>query len=579
MTNKNIVYRPVDPNVSTLVELHGNNQDAVLEILTDLQAQRGHLEPDAIIDVARSLHLPANKVFGLASFYSMMSLHPRSENLVRVCDGPVCWLCGADQIRETVESLVEGDDSWQVERTSCLGLCDRAPAVFVNDDQAGPVHPADVQGLVSEWRGISTDYSQPLPGELRVMLANIGHINPDSLDSALANGAYQGLLKAFTYSPEEIMKLVEASGLTGRGGAGFPVGRKWRFTAQAHNSPKYVICNADESEPLIFKDRVLIDTNPHQILEGMAIAGYAIGASEGYIYIRGEYVKQALRLEAAISQAETAGWLGDNIQSSGFSFHVHVHRGAGAYICGEETALIESLEGKRGEPRSRPPYPPTAGYRTQPTLVNNVESYAAVPTIMRNGSEWYRGLSSATTPGTKLYMILGHVNHSGLFEAPFGLTLRQIIEEFGGGMRPGSEFKFTLAGGAAGLFVPASALDIPIDYTSAAKGVSLGAGAFLICDQSVSPVSLLRNLLHFFMVESCGKCTPCRVGTYRAHEILKRMTNDRGQRGDVQELYDLADVMHDASFCGLGQSVPIPMRSALIHFAQEFSALEKNPNA
>ena len=269
----------------------------------------------------------------------------------------------------------------------------------------------------------------------------------------MEHGAYQGLVSALSHPPLDVVTEVENSGLTGRGGAGFPVGRKWRFVAQANRSPKYIICNADESEPLIFKDRVLIDTNPHQILEGMAVAGYACGASEGYIYIRGEYAAQADRLEQAIKQAEQAGYLGKDIQGSGFDFHIHVHRGAGAYICGEETALIESLEGKRGEPRNRPPYPPTAGYKNLPTLVNNVESYAAVPAIVQHGAAWYRSLSSATTPGTKLYMLLGHVNQPGLFEAPFGLTLRQVIDEFGGGMRPGSNFHFALTGGAAGTIV------------------------------------------------------------------------------------------------------------------------------
>jgi NADH:ubiquinone oxidoreductase subunit F (NADH-binding) len=354
------------------------------------------------------------------------------------------------------------------------------------------------------------------------------------------------------------------------------VGRKWRFVSQARNNPKYIICNADESEPLIFKDRVLIDTNPHQILEGMAIAGYACGAHEGYVYIRGEYASQATRLNRAITQAEQAGWLGEHIQGSDFSFFIHVHLGAGAYICGEETALIESLEGKRGEPRTRPPYPPTAGYHSLPTLVNNVESYTAVPSIIQNGASWYKSLSGATTPGTKMYMVIGHINHPGLFEAPFGLTLRQIIEDFGGGMRDGSKFQFALTGGAAGTIVPETLLDIPIDYASGSKGVSLGAGAFLICDQRVSPVAFLRELLKFFRAESCGKCTPCRVGTHRAYEILNRMADGKGRSGDVIELTALADVMFHASFCGLGQSVPIPMRTAITQFSDVFAAAE-NP--
>jgi NADH:ubiquinone oxidoreductase subunit F (NADH-binding)/NADH:ubiquinone oxidoreductase subunit E len=577
MTKRKLVQRPVDPQIAALVDHHAGSQDAVLEILTDLQTQRGYLERDVITDVARCLHVPPNQVYGVASFYSMLALEPRPKNLVRVCDGPVCWLCGGDEVRRSVYNRIASQADWKVERTSCLGLCDRGPAVLVNDEQAGPVTPSRVHDLTDGWRGLPTDYSKPLSGELRVMLANAGKIDPDSLASALSYGAYQGLLKAFELSPDAVVSQIEASGLTGRGGAGFPVGRKWRFTALAQGTTKVVVCNADESEPLIFKDRVLMDTNPHQILEGMAVAGYAIGAHQAYIYIRGEYVGQAERLERAIAQAEVAGWLGENIQGTGFSFNIHVHRGAGAYICGEETALIESLEGKRGEPRTRPPYPPSFGFHRLPTLVNNVESYSSVPAIMRNGVEWYRDLSSASTPGTKLYMVLGDVNHTGLFEAPFELTLRQIIEEFGAGMRPGSEFKFALAGGAAGLFVPPSLIDIPIDYTSAAKGVSLGAGAFLICDQRVSPVNLLSKLLLFFKSESCGKCTPCRIGTHRANKILRRMTMGEGQPGDVKELHELADNLQDASFCGLGQSVPIPMRSALKHFSQEFVELEENP--
>jgi NADH:ubiquinone oxidoreductase subunit F (NADH-binding) len=475
-----------------------------------------------------------------------------------------------------VDEVFAGSPEWQVRRTSCLGLCDRAPAMLINEQQAGRASAGVADEIEKGWHGEPVDYSQPRKGELRVMMANAGIIDPDSLASALKHGAYQALQAALERNPEAILSEIEASGLSGRGGAGFPVGRKWRFVSQAKRTPKYVVCNADESEPLIFKDRVLIDSNPHQVLEGMAVAGYACGAREAFIYIRGEYASQAARLLHAIQEAEEAGWLGDQIQGSSFSFHIHVHKGAGAYICGEETALIESLEGKRGEPRTRPPYPPTYGYHGLPTLVNNVESYAAVPAIILNGSSWYRSLSGAATPGTKMYMILGHIKRPGLFEAPFGLTLRQIIEDFGGGMREGSRFSFALTGGAAGTIVGKGHMDIPIDYASAAKGISLGAGAFLICDQRVSPVEFLREILHFFAVESCGKCTPCRVGTHRAHEVLERMAAGKGQPGDVDELQELAQVMFDSSFCGLGQSVPIPMRSALTQFSQDFKDAE-NP--
>ncbi len=573
MTNKKIKFNPVSPQIEALVREHGGQPDVVLEMLVALQAESGALTREMLDDVARLLELPPARVYGIASFYSMLevaeTVSSSAMSKMMVCDGPVCWLFGGGT--SLLRNVGAANPGAKVERTSCLGLCDRTPAMLVGDEQVGPVDAKKVNELFSGFRGDVVDYSTPRPGEVRVMLAQAGKVDPDSLESALSAGAYQGLQAALKRTPEEAITELENSNLNGRGGAGFPVGRKWRFVAAAARSPKFVVCNADESEPLIFKDRVLIDTNPHQILEGMAIAGFATGANTGYVYIRGEYVRQAERLERAIEQAERSGWLGENVAGSGFRFQVHIHRGAGAYICGEETALLESLEGKRGEPRIRPPYPPTSGYRNLPTLVNNVESFAAVPHILLHGADWYRGLSNNSAGGTKLYMLLGHVNRPGLFEAPFGLTLRQIIEDFGGGMRSGSKFHFALCGGAAGTIVDESLLDTPIDYTSAAKGISLGAGAFLVCDEQVSTVALLRELLHFFTVESCGKCTPCRMGTARSHELLVRLAEGNGRAGDVEELAQLAGVMQAASFCGLGQSVSIPVASALKNFENEFA--------
>lgn len=565
----------IDPEIISVAEKHGCDPTAVLEVLKELQERRGGTSTGTLTEVANVLKMPASKVYGIATFYSMLSTEEKKQNIIRVCDGPVCWLKRAGELRGTIDLLMKDHPDWKVERTSCLGLCDRAPAVLVNENQAGPILPEQAERILDGWYGEGTDYSKPRAGELRVMMAKAGIVDPDSIKSALEHGAYCGLKKALQQPSESVLAEVEASGLTGRGGAGFPVGRKWRFVYQAKGYPKYIICNADESEPLIFKDRVLIDTNPHQILEGMAIAGYACGANEGFIYIRGEYVRQSERLIRAIQQAEEEGWLGDNIQGSGFSFHIHVHLGAGAYICGEETALIESLEGKRGEPRIRPPFPPSYGYMGYPSNVNNVESYSAVPAIICNGAEWYKSLSSYTTAGTKLYMVMGHVQNPGLFEAPFGLTLSQVINEYAGGMLPGSKFKFALTGGAAGTIVPESLLDMPMDYASGPKGVSLGAGAFLICDSSISIVAFLREELRFFAAESCGKCTPCRVGTHRAFEILKQMAEGNGQPGNVDELRALSNVMLDSSFCGLGQAVPIPMNSALTQFANEFEQAEK----
>ena len=579
MTNKAIVYKPIPPEIEELASEHHHDREAALEILKDIQTRHAGLSSATVTDAARALKMPPSRLYGMATFYSMLSLEERKK-VLRVCDGPACWLkraSGQSSVNSSqlISEWAEAMPDYTVERTSCLGLCDRAPAALVEDEQAGPLSAKDAKKVCEGWRGVPMDYSTERKGELRVMTALIGKINPDSIDDAIEHGVYDGLKTALQSQPATVLDIVESSGLQGRGGAGFPVGRKWKFVAKEARTPRYIVCNADESEPLIFKDRVLISTNPHQLLEGMIIAGFACGASEAWIYIRGEYEDQAQRLENAIRQAELKNLLGESILGSGFSFKIHVHRGAGAYVCGEETALIESLEGKRGEPRIRQPFPPTYGFRGQPTAVNNVESFCAVPHIVRNGAEWWKNLTKATAPGTKVYMVLGHVKNPGLFEAPFGLTLRQIIDNFGGGMLPGSQFNFALCGGAAGTIVNESLLDTPIDFSSAQKGISLGAGSFLICDQTVSPVAFLRELLHFFAVESCGKCTPCRVGTWRALEILNRMAEGKGVKGDTEELKTLAGLLQDSSFCGLGQAVPIPMRSVLTHFGAEFVKAEK----
>jgi NADH:ubiquinone oxidoreductase subunit F (NADH-binding)/NADH:ubiquinone oxidoreductase subunit E len=567
MTNKNIVYNPIQPRILELAAEHGNDPEAVLEILKEIQAEHGGLSRPDIIDTARALGLPAHQAYGMATFYSMLSLDERRD-VLRVCDGPVCWLKRASV--DGWKKKMPADD-WTVERTSCLGLCDRAPALLVNDEQAGPATSGrDATRVTRGWRGTPTDTSKPRPREVRVMMRNAGKINPDEIESALEFGAYEGLRSALKKTPKQVIAEVGASGLQGRGGAGFPTWRKWRFAAEAARAPKYVVCNADESEPLMFKDRVLMDTNPQQLLEGMAIAGYACGAQEAFIYVRGEYEYQARRLEKAIQQAESKKLLGGDILDSGFSFHIHVHRGAGAYICGEETALIESLEGKRGEPRLRPPFPPQAGYRGLPTLVNNVETFSVVPHILRNGADWYCALSRFPIPGTRLYVALGQVNRPGLFEAPFGLTLGQVLE-FAGGMQDGNELKFALAGGASGMFVPAFMRNVCGDFifTRNSDG-QIGPASFMFCGQGISSAALLREILRFFASESCGKCTPCRAGAHRSLEILTRITCGRGHAGDVEELLSLAELMKSASFCGLGMSVANPVLTAIKYFPDEF---------
>jgi len=578
MHPRTLKHNPVSQEVETLTEKHNHDPKALLEILQQIQHSEGYLTPERITEVSRSLRIPQHKVQGIATFYTMLNTAPQAGNTLRICDSPACWLRGAAELREYAENTL--GINWTVALNSCLGLCDRAPAALVNNKQWGPLDRLGLDSLLAipQTPSPDPDYTDPRPGEVRVMLANVGKIDPTSLESALNIGAYRALATALgkqeptalPISPKTIISTVETAGIRGRGGAGFPVGRKWAFVAAEARTPKYVVCNADESEPLVFKDRVLMETNPQQLLEGMALAAYAVGAEHGFIYIRGEYEAQAQLLENAIAQAENSGYLGENILDSDFSFHIHVHRGAGAYICGEETALLESLEGKRGEPRMRPPYPVTNGYRGKPTVVNNVESFSMVPHIVINGADWYRSLGNPHAPGTKIYTLLGHVKHPGLFEAPMGLTVREVIEHFGGGMQHGSEFHFALTGGAAGTIVPSTLLDVPIDYESQKMGVSLGAGAFLICDQTVSPVALLRELLHFFEVESCGKCTPCRVGTREAREILDRLTAGERKQEDAVQLAELAEILEKASFCGLGQSAAWPIKSALVHFGTAF---------
>lgn len=411
-----------------------------------------------------------------------------------------------------------------------------------------------------------------LPAENRVVLKNVGLIDPESIEDYIAQDGYQALGVALTQTPEEVIKTIMDSGLQGRGGAGFPTGLKWSFVRKAAGTKKYVICNADESEPGTFKDRVLLEGDPHRTIESMLIAAYAVGADEGYIYIRGEYQLALQRLEAAIKQAEEYGFLGKNIFGSGLNFHLHVHAGAGAYVCGEETALIESLEGKRGEPRSRPPYPTNEGLWGKPTLINNVETLANIPPIIIHGAEWYRKMGTPSSPGTKVYTILGNVNDKGLIEVPMGITLREIITIYAKGMKDGN-FKMAQTGGSGGSIIPSSLQDTPMDFESFKKaGVALGSGALLICNENVCIVDLAKVLINFFRVESCGKCTPCRIGTKRALDILTNISNGQGKMEDLDELENLSHDLIALSNCGLGQTAGTPLKDMLNYFRAEVEA-------
>lgn len=458
----------------------------------------------------------------------------------------------------------------------------------------GPISANDVPLIVSEhlYKGRVVDalrvITKPLTGAIvrvparegalfaqqRVVLARAGIINPESIEDYIAHDGYSAIGKAVTQmTPAQVVQEIINAGVQGRGGAGFPVGMKLKIVAETPGERKFVLCNADESEPGTFKDRLIIEGDPHAVIEGMLISGYAIGAREGYIYLRGEYQQARERLEKAIAQARALGLLGEKIFGSDFAFEIHIHSGAGAYICGEETALIESLEGKRGEPRIRPPYPTTYGIRGYPTAVNNVESLANLPPIIRNGAAWYRTIGTAKCPGTKVYTMLGDVNVTGLIEVPMGTTLRMVIEVYGGGMKRGKRFKLAQTGGTAGAIIDASFLDVPMDYAElAARGAGLGSGALLICGDDTCVVDLAFVLLRFFARESCGKCVPCRIGTVRAMEILERLKDARADVDDLAQLERIATQMQLASFCGLGQAAAVPLLTGLRFFRDEFLA-------
>ncbi len=566
-----LAYRPPDQNVVHLIKELGGPHAEIVRALRALHAEHGLLTPHLIAEVAREMHLPVSRVQGIATFYSLLKTPAPLEKTIRICDGPYCMMRGAADLLCQIQSRL--DESWTITRTSCLGLCDRAPAALVRDSQVGPLQLKEMDRHEVGWCGEVSDYRQPRSHEVRALLPNPDTAK-DPIEIAFSNASFPALKKALKLSPEMILRELEASKLQGRGGAGFPAGRKWRLVASQPQRPKYVVCNADESEPLSFKDRVLLDLCPQLVLEGMAIIGYAVGAEAGYVYIRGEYRTQVERLLGAIDEAEDYGLLGSRIGGTAFSFPIHVHQGAGAYICGEETALLESLEGKRGEPRVRPPYPTEHGYHNQPTVVSNVETLAIVPKILACGAEWYCSLGDRDRPGTKLYTLLGEVNRQGLFEGPLRLTLRQIIDVFGEGMRDGSSFRFALTGGAAGTIVPPSLLDVPMDYDSISHGVALGSGGMLICDQSVSPLRMVRELIRFFELESCGKCTPCRIGTNEVRKILDRMLAGEVLPGDRERLAELANLLQDTSLCGLGMSVGKPIQSALQHFPDSFEVNE-----
>lgn len=576
--------------LEAVIARHRGKIGALLPVLQEAQTILGRIPLEMQQVIAAELNVSGARVFDTLSFYSMAAWQPKGRHIIRLCHSPCCHVTGSDDVLQIIREELEveaggvtSDRLFTLELSSCLGACEVSPAMQIDEMVFGNLDRDKIKGILADYRaGKVADYRRlpystkdfrqftQAPHEL-VLLKNVGVIDPLSIDDYLAQGGYQALKKAVTaMTPEEVIDTVKTSGLRGRGGAGFPTGLKWSFTRPLDVTPKYVICNADEGEPGTIKDRYLMEGDPHKVLEGLAIAAYAVGASLGFIYCRGEYFLSRHRLQNAIEQAEARGFLGDNLFGTNFSFTVELRSGFGSYVCGEETALIESLEGKRGFPRLKPPFPGVVGLQGQPTVVNNVETLAAVPAIIARGGEWYRSLGTEDTPGTKIYQIIGQVKTPQIVEAPVGLTLRELIDTYGGGLRDGRSFKMCQTGGASGGLVTAEALDVPLDFGSLVQiGGALGSGTMLVLDETTCVVDFLKCIADFFAHESCGQCTPCREGTAWLQTYLTGFTQGNGRPEDIAFLRRLAATMQDASFCPLGQSAPVPFLSALQHFKEE----------
>ncbi|MBU5450342.1 NADH-quinone oxidoreductase subunit NuoF [Acetivibrio sp. MSJd-27] len=518
---------------------------------------------------------------------------------VLVCGGTGCTSSGSAKIQEefTKEIQKKGlENEVKVVQTGCFGLCALGPIVIVYPEGAfySMVKPEDVAEIVEEHllKGRIVQrllYEETIhqddeikslnevdfyKKQMRLALRNCGVINPENIEEYIALDGYQALGKAVTeMKPEEVIAVVKDSGLRGRGGAGFPTGLKWQFTAQAQGDQKYVCCNADEGDPGAFMDRSILEGDPHAVIEAMAIAAYAVGADKGFVYIRAEYPIAVKRLQIAIDQAKEYGLLGDHIFDSDFSFDLEIRLGAGAFVCGEETALMNSIEGMRGEPRPRPPFPAVKGLFGKPTLLNNVETYANIPLIIRNGAEWFGKIGTEKSKGTKVFALGGKINNTGLVEIPMGTTLREIVEEIGGGIPNGKKFKAAQTGGPSGGCIPASLIDTPIDYDSLIQiGSMMGSGGLIVMDEDTCMVDIAKFFLEFTVDESCGKCAPCRIGTKRMLEILEKITHGQGTMEDLDKLQELATTIKNSALCGLGQTAPNPVLSTLHYFRDEYIA-------
>ncbi len=517
---------------------------------------------------------------------------------IMICKGTGCSSSNSEQIAKNFEEELKKynlDKEVMVERTGCFGLCSLGPVVIVYPEAAfySQVKPEDVHEIVTEHllkgrvvkrllyheaveegRLKSLNEVNFYKKQVRQVLRNCGVINPENIDEYIAFDGYKALTKVLTQmTPQEVIDTIKKSGLRGRGGAGFPTGVKWQFAANSKDDQKYVCCNADEGDPGAFMDRSVLEGDPHSVLEAMAIAGYAIGSNQGYVYVRAEYPIAVKRLKIAIGQARDYGLLGKNIMNTGFDFDIDIRLGAGAFVCGEETALMRSIEGKRGMPTPRPPFPAVKGLFGKPTILNNVETYANICQIILKGPEWFASIGTEKSKGTKIFALGGKINNTGLVEIPMGTTMREIIFDIGGGIPNGRKFKAAQTGGPSGGCIPTSKLDVPIDYDNLiALGSMMGSGGLIVMDDATCMVDIARFFLEFTVDESCGKCTPCREGIKRMLEILERICTGKGEEGDIEKLETLARNIKNSALCGLGQTAPNPVLSTLKYFRDEYEA-------
>ena len=505
---------------------------------------------------------------------------------INVCTAAGCASSQSDAVKEALENEVRnhGVEKWcRVRGTGCMGLCAAGPLVavepekpdevlyqYVKVEDAGDIVASLEDNPVERLR-CSTDIPF-FTRQKKIALENSGYIDPESIEEYIARDGYSALMKAITeMAPSDVIDEIVASGLRGRGGGGYPTGLKWTTVAKSDGDTKYIICNADEGDPGAFMDRSVLESDPHRVLEGMAIAGYAVGASQGYVYVRGEYPLAVARLKTAIRQARRANMLGSGIGGTLFNFHIDIRLGAGAFVCGEETALIASIEGKRGQPRPRPPYPAEFGLWGKPTLINNVETLSSIAPIIRNGGDWYAQIGTATSKGTKVFALAGSINNTGLIEVPMGTTINDIIYEIGGGVSGGGQCKAIQTGGPSGGCIPADYFDTPVDYESLAKlGSIMGSGGMIVMDESSSMVDVARFFMEFCMTESCGRCVPCRVGTVHMYNILDKFSHHEATPRDLVLLEKLCDMVRNTSLCGLGQTAPNPVLSTLRYFRNEY---------